>query len=350
MLPLLVQHLSPRAVGYLRATCRLLRTLPCVLGTPTAAQEDCPLAAPSPLLSAAGTQLLLTLPRLESVCLGSPTSLYGLQRMVHLHKVIICEVESLDLSPLTDVAALRSLDVSLSYEGCLAGLGGITQLTSLAIRGGVHSCHNKDQISQLISLRSLELWQPSVIGLTITHLTALTSLTGPDTLCEHEVPGLPLLCLQLTKLDKCSEIEDTLLRLTSLQSLTLIHCPPASGFPLDNLQQLPRLRELALHHCYPSAILQLPALTDFTYVTRIRQMPSLSGCLHLQRVCLFVEKCLYVLSLAWLPPLSSDRPLHIKYVLRHHGSVSYDPSLFVQRQMRDGLYVDQSTQLWPCSA
>ena len=315
-----------------------------MLGTPTAAHEIRPPEVPShKLLSAAGTRFLLTLPRLQSVRLGSPTSLYGLQRMVQLHRVSLCQVESLDLTPLTDVAALRSLDVSLSFAGSLPGLGELTQLTFLAIRGGPHACHNKDEISQLVGLRSLELCQLNVIGLTIMHLTALTSLTGPAAICEHEARGLPIIRLQLTRLDQWNgEIEDTLLLLTSIQSLTLVNSEPVSAIPLENLQQLPLLRELALHHCYPEVDLQLPALTSFTYVTGLWRMPSLAACLSLRRVCLLIQRCHVVLSAAWLPPLIPSKPLHIKCVLRHGGNVLYDPSLFVQRQMRDGLYIDQS--------
>ena len=115
MLPEVVKHLPLHAVGNLRSTCRALRVLPCILAVPTSVLSRA--NALSKLLDTRESiSFLQSLPRLCSIHLVAPKSLFGLHRLPHLTQVSInssSRSPSLDFRPLQELDRLRRLELKL---------------------------------------------------------------------------------------------------------------------------------------------------------------------------------------------------------------------------------------------
>ena len=201
ILPVVAQHLPLSGVGSLRATCRLLRYLPCVLATPTRAHDHTEEDQIKLLDSPDSVQFLLSLPRLQIVYLKEPKSLFGLHQLSHLTKVILdCRPGQLvDFRTLRDLRNCRRLelfyveqtDPSTSPLPCL---NEPTQVTSLLLHGA--DCLT-NEVWQLSGLQNLQVLTCSSQQQTYwEQLTALKNLNAPDQALRNGLEHLLLLkCL-----------------------------------------------------------------------------------------------------------------------------------------------------------
>ena len=261
--------------------------------------------------------VLLSLHHLCNVTLREPHSLFGLHCLQQLQTPTLRSAAGLDLRPLTEAAALRSLDVQ--FDGAHSGLylGELTQLTSLVFRG-----FNPEKIAHLTNLQKLSLHGIWDDRLPLPLLSRLTELIGPVELCDRRLERLPLLRLHL-KADHAVSMErrlDELSHASSITSLTLQSSVSQESRDIDlsDLAALPGLQALRLLCCFPESALTLPAMTSLTFQSgnKACRLPDAKHCSSLRKIHVFAHHGNCVFSAAQLPPFSMARPLQIRHASR----------------------------------
>ena len=350
VLPCILGHLPLQAVGHLRQTCRLLRRYPCILAAAGHARDGHQTRprAKGFLDAPGGIAFLLSLPRITSVSMrGTTRSLFGLHRLQSLQNISVSCADGLDLRPLTELPALRSLEARFSSANVGYHLEELTQLTSLSFSG---LC--PDAISQLTNLQKLSLRNTYDADFQLERLCQLTELSGPITVCDQRLAALPLSRLHL-RADHVDSIETRLIHLSRISSLTALTLQSSASqreedADLSDLDALPGLQALRLKFCFPDGALSLPALTSLSIHSAHRacRLPDAQDCTSLQNLHFFSVCRTFVISAAHLPPFSPARPLHIRHASTQSGCVALHSDLIQQHRLREGLCVEEWTGTW----
>ena len=347
VLPLILGHLPLQAVGHLRQTCRLLRTSPCILAVATHA-GDCHLHPCSELLDhCGGLKFILSLPHLSSMRIRETNSLFGLHCLQQLQRLTLRSPDGLDFRPLTELPALRSLDVHFSSPGSGHFLEELTQLTALSFRG-----YSPGKVAHLTNLRKLAMHEIFDDAFPLQHLSRLTELTGPVELLDARLGQLPLLRLHITS-DHAVWLENKLGNLSHARSLTALtlQSSPTQGsrdIDLSELNALPHLQALRLLFCFPDGALSFPAMTSLSIQSgdNACRLPDVRHCQSLQLYTIFMTSGNFVVSADQLPPFSRAQPLIIRHASRSSGCLVLHNNLIQQHRLREGLSLEEWKGEW----